>query len=178
MITFVWILKKKMYLLKMLNHDKYILISEFGLYSRVLFLHFILFSFSCRNWNHQSRLKRISWVLDLRYLNGGTNVTMEKNKERFVGPFLMVNWLYLDFPDTWIYKPKWYLVWNNKSCYHFYPIFIFEENLTSSNLTALKKEEAKLRKFYEKNRHIFDNIHESLQRVCLNHVCTSDWTTT
>lgn len=85
--------------------------------------------------------------------------------------------LYLDFPDTWIYKPKWYLVWN-KSCYHFYPIFIFEEKLTSSNLTALKKEEAKLRKFYEKNRHIFDNIHESLQRVCLNHVCTSDWTTT
>ncbi|XP_052715726.1 protein regulator of cytokinesis 1-like isoform X9 [Crassostrea angulata] len=40
----------------------------------------------------------------------------------------------------------------------------FDENLTSSNLTALKKEEAKLRKFYEKNRHIFDNIHESLQR--------------
>ncbi|XP_078338534.1 uncharacterized protein LOC111138254 isoform X3 [Crassostrea virginica] len=44
-----------------------------------------------------------------------------------------------------------------KSCLPF-----FDESLTSSNLTALKKEETKLRKYYEKNRHIFDNI--SLQR--------------
>lgn len=51
-------------------------------------------------------------------------------------------------------------------------LFSSSENLTSSNLTALKKEETKLRKFYEKNRHIFDNI--SLQRVCLNYICTSD----
>lgn len=79
--------------------------------------------------------------------------------------------LCLGFPDTWIYQPIWYHVWN-KSCLHFYtnPIFFSSENLTSSNLTSLKKEETKLRKFYEKNRHIFDNI--SLQRVYLNYICT------
>lgn len=128
MITFVWILKKKMYILKMLNHDKYILISEFGLYSRVLFLHFILFSFSCRNWNHQSRLKRISWVLDLRYLNGGTNVTMEKNKERFVGPFLMVNWLY----SILTFQTHWFINQND---------ILFEINhvITSTQSLFLKK---------------------------------------
>lgn len=92
----------------MLNHDKYVLISEIGLYSRVLFLTFYFVFIFMQKLKSSEQIEEDILGVRSRISQWWDKCYYGKEQRTLCRPFFegKLTLLYLDFPDKWIYKPK------------------------------------------------------------------------